>query len=151
MPVKSICASFNTPVVTAASTDLCDTDPRPRRGRPTAIDKLPETILLAIFDFYRKKSFNTRLWKWHLLAHVCRRWREIVFSSPLRLNLRLLCTSRTSIENFSIWPTFPLRYFGRDHPDRVCGVRFRMKGLQLGEVATPMGTSPHPCGDCSEY
>ena len=137
-------------MVTAASTNLCDIDPT-----YITINELPENILLEIFDFYRKNSFDTRLWKWHLLAHVCRRWRQIVFSSPLRLNLRILCTSRTSVENLSIWPTFPIDIeynFGGDinpsgqdnvvaalkHPDRVCGVSFRMKSSQLGDVATIM-------------
>ena len=118
---------------------------------------LPEDVLLEIFDFYRNNSNNIRLWKWHLLAHVCRRCRQIVFSSPLRLVLRIHCTSSTSVEeNLSIWPTFPIdieyNYFGRDisprgqdnvvaalkHPDRVCDLRLRIKGSQLGEVAAVM-------------
>ena len=118
---------------------------------------LPENVLLEIFDFYRNNSNNIRLWKWHLLAHVCRRWRQIVFSSPLRLNLRIFCTSRTNVEeSLSIWPTFPIdieySYSGTEikprgqdnvvaalkHPDRVCDIRLRIKGSQLGQVATVM-------------
>ena len=145
--------------MTAASTDLCDTVQSYRHV--TTIDILPENVLLQIFDFYRNNSIDTRLWKWHLLAHVCRRWRQIVFLSPLRLNLRILCTSRTSVENLSIWPTFPIdieySYFGSEirprgqdnvvvalkHTDRVCDVSLRIKGSQLGEVATVM-TEPFP-------
>ena len=148
-----ILQGFDTPV-TAASTDLCDTVQSYRHV--TTIDMLLENVLLEIFDFYRTNSNNTRLWRWHLLAHVCRSWRQIVSSSPLRL-LRLLCTSRTSVEdNLSIWPTFPndvkYSYFGREirprggdnviaapkHTDRVCKVSLRIKGSQLGEVATVM-------------
>ena len=159
VPLANSCASFDTPAVTSANTDLCDTDQSYRHV--TTIDILPENVLLEIFEFYRNNSFDTRLWKWHLLMHVCRRWRQIVFSSPLRLNLRILCTSRTSVENLSIWPTLPIdieyRYIGRDiksrgqdnvvaalkYPDRVCGVSFRITGSQLGEVTTVM-TEPFP-------
>jgi hypothetical protein len=134
---------------------LCDTVQSYRHA--TTIDMLPENVLLEIFDFYRNNSDNTRFWKWHLLVHVCRRWRQIVFSSPLRLNLRILCTSRTSVEeNLSVWPTFPIdieySYSERDigprgqdnviaalkHPDRVCDASLRVKGPQLGQVATAM-------------
>ncbi|KAN0130492.1 hypothetical protein V8E53_011692 [Lactarius tabidus] len=125
----------------------------------TTIDMLPENVLLEIFDFYRNNSDNTRLWNWHLLVHVCRRWRQIVFSSPVRLNLRILCTSRISVEeSLSIWPTLPIdiEYSyswgeigprGHDnviaalkHPDRVCDVSLRIKGPQfkLGQVVTVM-------------
>jgi hypothetical protein len=49
------------------------------------------------------------LWKWHRLVHVCRRWQQIVFSSPLRLDLELLCTYGTPVwERLACWPAFPL-------------------------------------------
>jgi len=62
--------------------------------------RVPDDVLLKIFDFYvdedGDKYFETfnnqRIEKWKTLAHVCRRWRSIVFQSPRRLNLRLLCT-----------------------------------------------------------
>ena len=123
---------------------------------------LPEHALLEIFEFYRKNFNNARLWKWHLLAHVCRKWRQIVFSSPLRLHLRILCTSRTSVEkNLSIWPIFPIdieySYSGSEirpkgadnviaalkHPNRVSDVSLRIKGSQLGQMFTVM-TEPFP-------
>jgi len=55
------------------------------------IEMLPEEILLEVFAF-------DLVWKndgWVTLAHVCRRWRSIVFAAPRRLNLHLLCTART--------------------------------------------------------
>ena len=46
---------------------------------------------------------------WQMLAHVCRRWRSVVFQSPHRLNLRLLCTPKTLARNtLGIWPPLPL-------------------------------------------
>jgi F-box-like len=81
------------------------------------IDVLPDEVLLEIFDFYmitdpssrsryeNKKATNS----WQLLVHVCRRWRSLVLRSPRRLDLRLYCTSNTSIiDTLDIWPALPL-------------------------------------------
>ena len=68
---------------------------------------LTDNILLEIFDFYRLTHSYT-LWEWHVLIHVCRRWRQIVFGSPSRLYLRIRCTSKTHVENLGIWPAFPI-------------------------------------------
>jgi hypothetical protein len=103
---------------------------------------VPDDVLLEIFDFHMKvadiyRSANA----WHLLIHVCRRWRNIVLSSSRRLNLRLLCTERTPVtEMLDIWPAFlPIViYSGGEpseddaenvvsalkHPDRVCEIVF---------------------------
>ena len=77
------------------------------------IDVLPNDTLLDIFDFYRIYKvyyFGSRLgWKWDLLVHVCRRWRQIIFGSPLRLQLQLRCTNNTPIRtHLCIWPPLPL-------------------------------------------
>jgi hypothetical protein len=46
---------------------------------------------------------------WQLLAHVCRRWRSLLFGSPRRLNLQLVCTPRTPARaTLDIWPALPL-------------------------------------------
>ena len=43
------------------------------------------------------------------MIQVCRRWRTIIFGSPRRLNLRLVCTNTTPARtSLDIWPTFPL-------------------------------------------
>ena len=121
------------------------------------IGMLPDNVLLEMFDFYRKNSNNTRLWEWHLLVHVCQRWRQIIFASPLRLNLRILCTSRTRVgKNLCIWPNLPIvieySYSRRGiwsrrggnviaalkHADRVYDVSLDIKGSQLGKMATAM-------------
>jgi len=72
------------------------------------IGTLPDDALLEIFDFYvhRGNPFSER---WYTLVHVCRRWRSIVFASPRRLNLRLICTLKTPVREFlEIWPAFPI-------------------------------------------
>ena len=132
------------------------------------IDMLPDDVLLGIFDFYRSNHDYTRytIWKWHLLVHVCRRWRQIVFASPHHLNLQLLCTDGTPVrKNLGIWPALPIvidyRRFRRSirpkgednviaalqHPDRVCVVGLDVTRLQLEKMATVI-QEPFPVLTC---
>ena len=125
---------------------------------------LPDNMLLEIFDVYRKDHeyanrgvLGKEVWRWHLLVRVCRRWRQIIFESPRRLNLRIFCTINTPVEkNLAIWPAFPIvieyRYAGRSikpgeegnviaalrHSDRVCSIVLQVRGPRLGKVATVM-------------
>ena len=97
------------------------------------------------------------VWKWHLLAHVCQRWRQILFASPLRLNLQILCTGKTLVKKkLDIWPAFPIsieyHYFGKSKrpkgedniiaalilPDRVYSARLVITPLQLAKIASVM-------------
>jgi hypothetical protein len=57
---------------------------------------LPDDVLVDIFDFYRMDS-TSYPWKWITLAHVCSRWRQVIFASPRRLHLQFLCTPRTRV------------------------------------------------------
>ncbi|KAH9057713.1 hypothetical protein EDB87DRAFT_1685875 [Lactarius vividus] len=81
----------------------------------TTIDTLTDDALLEIFDLIRsfRADFQVRLspvWNWRPLVRVCRRWRQIVFTSPLRLDLQLLCThGKPVIKDLGYWPsTFPI-------------------------------------------
>ena len=79
--------------------------------QPITFDMLPDDVLLEIFCFHAdKQTFRKKeIEEWIKLAHVCRRWRSVVFQSPLRLNLRLLCTPRTPLrDTLYIWPPLPL-------------------------------------------
>jgi hypothetical protein len=77
---------------------------------------LPDDILLEMFNFYVDMPRYLRVFptgkekeEWIKLAHVCRRWRSVVFQSPGRLNLRLVCTAVTPVRDaLDIWPPFPL-------------------------------------------
>ncbi len=74
--------------------------------------------------------------KWRRLVHVCRKWRYIVFGSPRRLHLQLLCDAWTPVrEKLVVWPPFPIVIrswsprSGEDniiaafeHNDRVCKI-----------------------------
>ena len=73
------------------------------------IDILPEDVLLEIFDFYlnpTRKDYG--LEAWCTLVRVCRKWRNIVLESPLRLNLRIRCYLTTPREKLGVWPAFPI-------------------------------------------
>ncbi|KAH9068197.1 hypothetical protein EDB83DRAFT_637259 [Lactarius deliciosus] len=69
------------------------------------IEMLCDGVLLNIFQHYLDASPR----RWPLLAHVCRSWRHIIFTSPLGLQLRLYCTYGTPVlKNLDCWPPFPL-------------------------------------------
>jgi hypothetical protein len=71
------------------------------------VDKIPDDVLLEIFDFYLVSS--SREDAWQTLVHVCKRWRCIVFASPRRLHLELLCTNRRPVKKtMDIWPELPV-------------------------------------------
>ena len=77
---------------------------------------LPDEALLEIFHFYKDDSLSMEdfnlTWRWRTLIHVCQRWRHIIFGSPRRLELRLVCTDRTPARRLlDIWPPFPIYLF----------------------------------------
>ncbi|KAH9030274.1 hypothetical protein EDB83DRAFT_2526040 [Lactarius deliciosus] len=82
--------------------------------RPT-INILNDDVLLEVFDLVRSSSaaYEDRfypVWEWYPLVHVCSRWREIIFASPLRLDLQLHCTHGTPVKKgLGYWPpTLPI-------------------------------------------
>ena len=80
-------------------------------GELITINILPDDVLLEMFDFYVEDgNYDIDIVdEWITLTHVCRRWRAVVFQSPLRLNLRLLCTPITPTRDaLDIWPPLPL-------------------------------------------
>jgi hypothetical protein len=88
--------------VCVTTNELGDIDPL-----KVPIRRLPGDVLLEIFVFY--VDGNERIEAWYTLVHVCRRWRYVVFESPRRLNLRLLCTYSTPVrETLGAWPTLPI-------------------------------------------
>ena len=119
------------------------------------IEALPDNTLLEIFDFYRVYAVyhsRGRPWKWHRLAHVCRRWRCIVYTSPRRLDLQILCKSGAPIKRIlGTWPTLPLvlRFQGNErskrlpdnvmvalrHPDRVREIVLILTSPVIGSIA----------------
>ncbi|KAH9172447.1 hypothetical protein EDB89DRAFT_2229396 [Lactarius sanguifluus] len=132
-------------------------------GRTTTINILPDDVLLEIFDSYRKNQnpiIGYPVWEWHILAHVCRRWRHVIFGSPWRLDLELLCTNGTPVrKTLDCWPPFPIvvdykrsndpnqtftpqdedSFFAvLEHPDRIRYIGICETGSQLRKVVMAM-------------
>ena len=112
------------------------------------INVLPDYALLEVFDSFLLQSDGIDAW--HPLVHVCQRWRNIVFGSPLRLNLLLHCTAGRPVrEKLDVWPDLPILICQYDpptcgvtvdnilaafeHKDRVCGIVFRHISNSLWE------------------
>ncbi|KAI0295427.1 hypothetical protein B0F90DRAFT_1148160 [Multifurca ochricompacta] len=76
------------------------------------ISSLPDDVLLEIFNRHRLFTLNgptDDMWEWHRLTHICRRWRYLIFASPRRLDLRLLCTDGTPVRRtLDCWPALPI-------------------------------------------
>jgi hypothetical protein len=119
------------------------------------IDVLPDDILLEIFDFYMVLSRGYDKGGWQSLIHVCRRWRYLVFGSPRRLNLRLLCSLFSPTrDKLDVWPTLPLVVEGEymdlssdidniiaalEQSNRVCQVNLEsLKDWQLEDILAAM-------------
>ena len=121
---------------------------------------LPENIFLEIFDFYMHQARNQFFIEaWQTLVHVCRGWRNIVFGSPRRLELRLLFTARTPAKGkLDVWPAFPIciREHGfisdadniiaiLEHNDRICEILlYEVPNLLLEKVSAALMQHPFP-------
>ena len=124
---------------------------------------LPDSALLEIFDFCRidnnRYGITFRPSSWHSLVHVCRRWRYIMFASPIRLDLTLLCTYGTPVrKNLGCWPPLPIvvdyfTYWDRrspasnyedniiaalEQPDRVRRLKLDVTNTQMAMVTSVM-------------
>ena len=123
------------------------------------IDVLPDVALLGIFDCYvnqvpEEDDDYLEIHAWHTLVDVCRKWRSVVFGSPLRLNLRLICTEKTPVrEMLAVWPPLRIVVWRNDrstwgidnimvaleHNDRVYKISLSgVTSLELEEVLAPM-------------
>ncbi|KAH9963432.1 hypothetical protein BGW80DRAFT_850444 [Lactifluus volemus] len=72
-------------------------------------EALPEDVLLDIFYFYQRDSYGYVPNQWHILVHVCRRWRYAVFGFPRRLDLYLECNTNIPVRRtLDIWPSLPI-------------------------------------------
>jgi hypothetical protein len=123
------------------------------------MDMLPEDVLLEISDWYLDDNEFYNLEGWQTLAHVCRKWRNVVFGSPRRLNLRLLCAGTKPVrKNLDIWPRLPiivLSYYHKmttednivaalEHKDRVCRIMLEKVSTSLWEGVLAATQEPFP-------
>jgi hypothetical protein len=130
------------------------------------IDMVPDVALIEIFDFYMTEAlgydpFRHNREAWIILAHVCRKWRDIVFGSPSRLNLRLHFTAWRSVRMMlDTWPPFPIEIWGdgadpmvRDvgnivaaleHNDRIHKIELSCSSKSIMEQALAAMQKPFP-------
>ena len=126
----------------------------------TTIDALPDDVLLETFEFYLDKDDADEFDAghnydgWQMLVHVCRRWRCIMFASPRRLDLKLRCTHKRSVNSktLDIWPALPIVISAQNvhseedmtnvisalrHHNRVCKIHYsgQFQDSFLGEFA----------------
>jgi len=133
--------------VTTADSDLtgCNVD-------WVTINILPDDVLLGIFDCYVQAKVEA----WHTLVHVCQNWRKLVFASPRRLNLQVVCRPTTPVrEMLDVWPSFPIviqsgwpwplrrgvanTLAGLEHSNRIRSISLRdVPGSQMGEILVGM-------------
>jgi hypothetical protein len=101
----------------------------------STIGSLPDDVLLDIFDYFH--GHGTGYDGWYRLVHVCRRWRTVVFASPRRLCLQLVCTHRSPVkEMLDIWPPLPILITDDDYvwpprPKTVENVENVISALEL--------------------
>lgn len=80
--------------------------------RRMTVEMLPDEVLLEIFDHHRLDALDYSLfgpWEWHRLAHVCQRWRSLIFASPRRLDLRLVYTYKRPVgKALDCWSALPI-------------------------------------------
>lgn len=134
------------------------------RGRRRAtINVLPDDVLLDIFDFCLdrpRELYIDRIKIWQRLVHVCGRWRDIIFQSPRRLNLQILCTVRTPAkEKLGIWPALPLTVLvgycppswstenvtsSLEHRDRIYKISIGSPSISLLESLLSLMQEPFP-------
>ena len=116
------------------------------------MDMLPDVALLEIFDFYVYQG--PWMTAWHTLVHVCRKWRNVVFGSPRRLDLRLWCNANTPVrERLDVWPHLPIAIVGSGrgkwgvdnfiaalkHNDRICHIHiWSVSSLQIEKALAAM-------------
>ncbi|KAI0271309.1 hypothetical protein BC834DRAFT_1030805 [Gloeopeniophorella convolvens] len=115
-----------------------------RDGRSASANKLSDNVLLDIFDFYRlgyhrdRTVIHQKNWQrgnsgWRMLTHVCRRWRNVAFASPRRLDMKIFLTNGSRVEEIlTTSPSLPilidyahLRTFTTDEDDMMYALQHR--------------------------
>ena len=132
------------------------------------IHNLDDDSLLQVFRYCRlvEDSWNLRL-KWRKLAHVCQRWRYLVFDSSSILDMCLCLTNNSpSIHTLCHLPSLPLVidysdetrmarkdenniHLGLQRHGRVCRVALQAPSSSLRILLKPMNKPFPRLGDLS--
>jgi hypothetical protein len=96
------------------------------------VSLVPDDVLLEIFVFYL--DLDSKFYDedaWCTLAHVCQRWRYLVFASPGHLRLRLYCTDTRPVKRMlDIWPELPIVIRGFWRASRLQDVTHTLAALK---------------------
>lgn len=93
------------------------------------INILSDDELLHIFDHFVAEA--QRIEVWYTLVHVCQRWRNIVFGSSRRLNLRIVCTNSTPVRKMSdVWPALPIAIFSMATVDLYFRIKYGLGNIE---------------------
>ncbi|KAH9980535.1 hypothetical protein BJV74DRAFT_102218 [Russula compacta] len=96
--------------------------------------------------------FRYEVWTWQKLAQVCSTWRQIMFASPRRLDLRLTCTGGKPVRdmldafpnfpiNITYWRMTPSLHVPRKYLDNILAAlerRDQACGISLTGLTTPL-------------
>ena len=76
----------------------------------TSAYTLNDDVLLSIFKHYRPEDESNRVFRlWSKLAHVCQRWRHLIYESASHLDAYILCTEGTPVADMlSVLAPLPL-------------------------------------------
>jgi hypothetical protein len=128
------------------------------------IEMLPDLALIEIFGFYIAEALDNNPFRdtkeaWIILVHVCRKWRDIVFGSPNRLNVRLFFQARRCLRMMlDTWPPLPIHIWGSEshfwevdnivaaleHNDRIHKVELKGSSIFYMEQAMAAMQKPFP-------
>ncbi len=74
------------------------------------INILPDDVLVDLFHIYLDLfGPSSRGSGWRGLVQVCQRWRNLVFASPLHLDVKLRCAAKTPLrEMLDVWSPLPI-------------------------------------------
>ncbi len=112
---------------------------------------LPREALLEIFDWHliyldcfigeEGTWYEAEVEAWQTLVHMCQKWRNVVFRSPHRLNLQLVCTGTKPVQKMlDLWPPLPIvisnvrKTMSEDNIIAVLTHNVRACGIVLWEV-----------------
>ena len=134
-----------------------------QRHQQVTIGTLPDDVLLKIFKFFVNETYFYYMTseEWRMLVHVCRRWRNLAFTSPRHLNLQLLFRppKRSVKRMLDIWPELPIYIdaFERSTKEvrdnvvaalrlnhRVSGIRLEDTSDSAWETFSPLMKHPFP-------
>jgi len=125
---------------------------------PVTIEVISDDVLLRIFSLcnplgYVNKFMPPVTWRWHRLAHVCRRWRCLILASPRFLGLILVTGLKRCVTTLDCWPALPIAIWrdtsnplslededdvlaGLEHSDRIYEISLPISDSMLAKSAT---------------